>query len=145
MDVPAATPLQQQSHQWFWSSYTPSMRHQILLDIAEGMAFLHTNGIYHRDLKRAVIIDFGLSKTIDVLVAANVSKTDLNCGTPAWTAPEVLSSHTFTKESDVYSYGIVIWEVLHAAHPVPSAIKGEESSSSSSNIPWYGLNPVQIS
>ena len=35
-----------------WESLTPLKRHTILLDVAEGMAFLHTKDIFHRDLKR---------------------------------------------------------------------------------------------
>jgi serine/threonine protein kinase len=35
-----------------WQEYTPAMRHQILCDVAEGMAFLHAQDVFHRDLKR---------------------------------------------------------------------------------------------
>jgi serine/threonine protein kinase len=35
-----------------WQEYTPYMRHQLLCDVAEGMAFLHTKDVFHRDLKR---------------------------------------------------------------------------------------------
>ena len=59
-----------------------------------------------------MIIDFGLSKTVDVIIAAKATATNFNCGTPAWTAPEVLLREPFTAKSDVSSYGIVIWEVL---------------------------------
>jgi serine/threonine protein kinase len=37
-----------------WQEFTPSMRHQILADIAEGMQYLHEQQVFHRDLKRSV-------------------------------------------------------------------------------------------
>jgi serine/threonine protein kinase len=39
------------SEQWL-QEYTPHVRHQILRDVAEGMAFLHAQDVFHRDLKR---------------------------------------------------------------------------------------------
>ena len=47
-------------------------------------------------------------------------------GTPAYMAPELLESNTFTEETDVYAYALVIWEVL------------------TGDIPWRGLNPMQV-
>ena len=47
-------------------------------------------------------------------------------GTPADMAPELLDANTFTEETDVYAYALVIWEVL------------------TGDIPWRGLNPVQV-
>jgi serine/threonine protein kinase len=103
--------------------------------------YQHSHNILIDDCRRAVIIDFGLSKTLDVFVTANSTSTHFEGGTHAWTAPEVLLNLTaFTEKSDVFSFGIVIWEVLHAAHALPSANSGEESS----NIPWFGLPPGQL-
>ena len=39
------------------------------------------------------------------------------CGTPCWTAPEVLKSLRYTNSADVYSYGIVMWEVAARRDP----------------------------
>lgn len=40
-----------------------------------------------------------------------------SCGTPAWTAPEVLRNEKYTKKCDVYSFGIVLWELITRDDP----------------------------
>jgi serine/threonine protein kinase len=47
-----------------WQQYTPIMRHQILCDVTEGMAYLHNQNVFHRDLKRYVLSKF-LVDTLD--------------------------------------------------------------------------------
>jgi serine/threonine protein kinase len=80
-----------------WQQYTPLMRHQILCDVAEGMAYLHTQDTFHRDLKshnvlitdkfRAVLTDFGLSRTASSISGMTNTRSVFNGGTLAWTAP----------------------------------------------------------
>jgi len=41
------------------------------------------------------------------------------CGTPAWTAPEVLRNERYTPKADVYSFGIVLWEMFSREDPFP--------------------------
>lgn len=86
---------------------------------ARGMNYLHCGrpAVLHRDLKSANILldesynakvaDFGLSR----LTAKTRSMTG-NCGTVQWMAPEVLASETYAEPCDVYSYGIILWELL---------------------------------
>ncbi len=102
-----------------------SIRWQIALDIARGMEFLHEHDIIHRDLKssnvlltesfRAQVSDFDLSIiNIESSSESNdeyVSKTSV--GTLRWMAPELIVGPLpeYSKASDVYAYGVVLWEI----------------------------------
>lgn len=86
---------------------------------ARAMAYLHSGKppVLHRDLKSANILldgsytpkvcDFGLSR----LKAQEQSMTG-NCGTVQWMAPEVLSDESYNEKADIFSYGIICWELL---------------------------------
>ncbi|XP_057986160.1 G-type lectin S-receptor-like serine/threonine-protein kinase SD2-5 [Hevea brasiliensis] len=96
-------------------------RRTIVLDIAKGLAYLHEEcrqRIVHLDIKpqnilldeeiRAKISDFGLCKLIDRDQSQVVTTMR---GTPGYLAPELLSS-VITEKADVYSFGIVVMEVV---------------------------------
>jgi serine/threonine protein kinase len=69
---------------------------------------------------QAKIADFGLSR----IKASNATMTQ--CGTAAWTAPEILSGQAYSEKSDIYSFAIILWE-LYVAHnttnPIDAHIK----------------------
>lgn len=100
------------------------MVRKIALDAARGMAYLHlrTPAIIHRDLKshnllvdnnwKVKVCDFGLSR-----IAVDLHKTMTACGTPCWTAPEILRNARYTTKADVFSYGIVLWELVTRDEP----------------------------
>ena len=89
-----------------------------LLDVARGLVYLHSHGIVHRDIKSpnvlvsitnvAKLCDFGVSLLIRDLKAEQ-TKT---FGSVAWMAPEVIQGNTYSESSDIYSYGIFMWELL---------------------------------
>jgi serine/threonine protein kinase len=97
----------------------------ILREVACGMAFAHAhtpNPILHRDLKPCNILvdrhgcckiaDFGLSSG-----AGTLSKTKTTGGTLAYDAPEVLDEDTWSTAGDVYSFAVLMWEVVTAKSP----------------------------
>eukprot|EP01101_Sappina_pedata_P009330 TRINITY_DN5410_c0_g1_i1.p1 TRINITY_DN5410_c0_g1~~TRINITY_DN5410_c0_g1_i1.p1 ORF type:complete len:474 (-),score=96.74 TRINITY_DN5410_c0_g1_i1:88-1509(-) len=91
----------------------------ILIDTACGMDYLHNLNppIIHRDLKshnllisdgnRIKVCDFGLSK---IMVPASTTMTQ--SGTPAWAAPELLRGERYDTPVDIYSFGVVVWELF---------------------------------
>ena len=90
---------------------------QAALEIARGMAYLHSQQILHGDLSSnnvlfdrhhlAKISDFGLSRDF-----AGVTVVTSALGTTCYMAPELLSNGQLNKKSDVYSYGVLVLEML---------------------------------
>jgi hypothetical protein len=104
-----------------YSLLTATQKTKIIYDIARGMRFLHSRLVVHRDLKsvnvlvdgegNAKIADFGCARKID-----NNSAMTMGVGTKAWMAPELQTGEFYTTKVDVFSYAIVVWEVL-TGHP----------------------------
>ncbi|XP_042055626.1 probable serine/threonine-protein kinase SIS8 [Salvia splendens] len=109
-------------------------RLRIALDVSTGMNYLHHRNppIVHRDLKSSNLLvdkswnvkvgDFGLSKLkYSTFLTARSGR-----GTPQWMAPEVLRNEPSTEKSDVFSFGVILWELM------------------TERIPWSNLNAVQV-
>lgn len=106
-------------HSWPWM-----LVRRVAAGAARGMNYLHCGhpAVLHRDLKSANILlddsynakvcDFGLSR----LKAKERSMTG-NCGTVQWMAPEILANQHYAEPADVYSYGIILWELLSRECP----------------------------
>eukprot|EP01094_Clydonella_sp_ATCC50884_P010612 TRINITY_DN2033_c1_g1_i1.p1 TRINITY_DN2033_c1_g1~~TRINITY_DN2033_c1_g1_i1.p1 ORF type:complete len:2147 (+),score=597.65 TRINITY_DN2033_c1_g1_i1:403-6441(+) len=102
-----------------------TLRISIAIGAARGMAYLHSKGIIHRDLKSpnilitadwdAKITDFGGSRATSIQSRGLMTKT--NIGTTRWLAPEVHLGLEYTQAVDVYSFGIVLWELLAGKIP----------------------------
>ncbi|MEO8276445.1 MAG: protein kinase [Thermoanaerobaculia bacterium] len=125
-------------------------RVRIFLAVLQAVAFAHAASIVHRDLKPANILvgadgrprllDFGIAKLVvaksDVELSASMTTiTGARALTPAYASPEQFRGETITPASDVFSLGVVFYELLAGVRPfeqqgsrgaVESAILGED-------------------
>jgi len=95
---------------------------EILKYIAEGMSQLHENDVVHRDLAaRNILVHIDGEDIIPKITDFGLSRADsenyyiletTNTIPVKWVGPEVLKFKKFYKQSDVYSYGILFWEVF---------------------------------
>lgn len=95
-----------------------------LTQICEGIKALHENDIVHRDIKPANILvgkkqevkitDYGLAKPVN---EKNLTQAGFVAGTPDYLAPEVRSGTLATKQSDIFSIGVVLYEMLNSRLP----------------------------
>ncbi|KAL8238282.1 hypothetical protein R6Q59_019363 [Mikania micrantha] len=109
------------------TSLTWAQRIQICLDIAHGLKYLHTSTedkdtIIHRDIKSANILidgnwvakiaDFGLSKLHNANQQGSTFVTNNIAGTEVYLDPEYLSTGKLKTKSDIYSFGVVMFEIM---------------------------------
>ncbi|KAJ1688401.1 hypothetical protein LUZ63_019791 [Rhynchospora breviuscula] len=107
-------------------------RLKMLRDICRGLMCIHRMKIVHRDLKSAnclvnkhwtvKICDFGLSR---VMTGGSMSDSS-SAGTPEWMAPELIRNEPFTEKCDIFSLGVIMWELCTLKRP------------------WDGTPPVQV-
>merc|ERR1719282_2110937 len=89
------------------------------LQCAKGVSYLHNmkpKPLIHRDLKspNLLLVNYGLTlKICDFGTACDKqSVMTNNKGSAAWMAPEVFEGNTYTEKCDIFSWGIILWEVL---------------------------------
>ncbi|XP_066351924.1 uncharacterized protein [Miscanthus floridulus] len=102
----------------------------ISLDIACGMSYIHSQGVVHRDVKPENIIfdEEFCAKIVDFGIVCEEEYCDPlanDTGTFRWMAPEMMKHKPYGRKVDVYSFGLILWEMF------------------SGTIPYEELNPFQ--
>ncbi|XP_038900893.1 serine/threonine-protein kinase EDR1-like isoform X3 [Benincasa hispida] len=107
-------------------------RLKMLRDICRGLMCIHRMKIAHRDLKSAnclvnkhwtvKICDFGLSR----ILTDTPARGSPSAGTPEWMAPELFRNEPFTEKCDIFSLGVIMWELCTL------------------NRPWEGVPPERV-
>jgi serine/threonine protein kinase len=116
------------------SRLTPERTVNIARQICAGIGAAHRAGIVHRDLKPdnvmieiidgqevAKVLDFGIAKLKDSQQLSQITKTDSVLGTPNYMSPEQCSGGTIDHLSDIYSLGVMLYEMLAGRVPFQAA------------------------
>jgi predicted Ser/Thr protein kinase len=100
---------------------------EIAIEVARALGFAHQHGIVHRDVKpqnvllngdgRPKVTDFGIARSLDM--DQGVTQTGTVLGTSNYIAPEQASGKRVDQHSDIYSLGIVLYELLTGELPFP--------------------------
>ena len=101
--------------------------YEIAIQLADGLQAIHDEGIVHRDFKSANVMvdgrghprlmDFGIAKLWDVERGAGLTMEGHVTGTPDYMSPEQASGEPLDPRSDLYSMGIVLFELFTGARP----------------------------
>jgi CheY-like chemotaxis protein len=114
---------------------SPERCAEILIPVCDVLAESHRNNVIHRDIKPSNIflqrttrgevpkvLDFGIAKMADVAVGQNLTMDGTVLGTPAYMAPERFRTTPYDGKSDVYSLGVMLYQML--AGRLPFVIEG---------------------
>ncbi|KAJ3022547.1 UNVERIFIED_CONTAM: hypothetical protein HDU68_009050 [Siphonaria sp. JEL0065] len=120
------------------------LRVSFAMDVAKAMAYLHSRGIIHRDLKtenllvtenkRIKVCDFGFSRPSPT--TAQETRRLSFCGTDSYMAPEIILCTPFDHRIDIFSYGIILCEL--------AMNKIAEGSVLTRLIPGFGINHDEV-
>jgi serine/threonine protein kinase/Tfp pilus assembly protein PilF len=118
---------------------------KIALAMAEALAEAHSKGIVHRDLKpsnvmetpegRVKVLDFGLAKELEAADGTDATLTSADCtrigdvvGTPTYMSPEQVAGRSIDNRTDIFSLGIVLYEMATGQPPFQGQSRAELAS-----------------
>ncbi|MEM7112058.1 MAG: tetratricopeptide repeat protein [Chloroflexota bacterium] len=93
-------------------------RVQLIQEMLEALAYLHRRGILHRDIKPGnILVADGTVRVLDFGLAAAKGEAHESVGTWQYTAPEILLEGAATEAADLYSVGVLAYELFANEHP----------------------------
>ncbi len=115
--------------------FAPARAARIVTQVCESLKEAHGKGILHRDLKpdniflvagpdgkeHVKVLDFGIAKILDDGTSESITKTGMVCGTPMYLSPEQAVGKSLDSRSDIYSLGIILYEMLAGEPPFVDA------------------------
>jgi WD40 repeat protein/serine/threonine protein kinase/DNA-binding XRE family transcriptional regulator len=100
---------------------------RLLEQLTAALAYAHRHQVVHRDLKPANILvdeegnaylaDFGIAKDLGVPVLGEQPQAHTMVGSPAYLSPEQIRAEPITPRTDIYSLGLLLYEILAGTHP----------------------------
>ncbi|MFP5503407.1 MAG: serine/threonine-protein kinase, partial [Candidatus Sericytochromatia bacterium] len=100
----------------------------IAQQVGEALQYAHSQGVVHRDIKpeniiyhqgQATVLDFGIAHTTDRAQTADIQKT---AGTARYMAPEVLAGSEIDVRADIFSLGVVLYELITCQYPYEASV-----------------------
>jgi serine/threonine protein kinase len=101
---------------------------RLAIQIAEGLLSAHRAGVIHRDIKpenimvvgggnEIKLMDFGIARLRETSAATRLTRAGMIMGTPLYMAPEQIEGGEVTEKTDIYAFGIVLYEMLSGSAP----------------------------
>ncbi|MDZ4764018.1 MAG: protein kinase [Chloroflexota bacterium] len=107
----------------------PELALRVVDQVASALAFAHRQQVVHLDIKpdnilldadgNAFLSDFGIARMSDESLLSDREDDDETVGSPAYMSPEQLIGGAITPATDIYQFGVTIYEMLRGAHPYP--------------------------
>ncbi|MBV9268367.1 MAG: protein kinase, partial [Acidobacteriaceae bacterium] len=127
-------------------SLSTRARLELFVEICRAIQYAHEQGVVHRDIKpanilvtaggRPKLLDFGIAKISEAGDSSTVTITQFRLATPQYASPEQLRGEPTTPASDIYSLGVLLYELLTGETPSSKGEHAVRPSSVARNRSW---------